>query len=286
MPFRRVEVPACGVRLSVVDDGPRDGKPILFVHGNPTWSYLWRKLMGPAKDAGFRVVAPDHAGFGLSEKPLTPGYYHLQRHVDNLRQVMTRLDLRDATLVLHDWGGPIGMGAAVGEPDRVARIVIANTTAFAPRKSRPFSRWHKLFASPLGQRAAVELNLVQLSAMLFANRRPLDLRAHAAYVRPMRSRGARIAAARFVKMVPDGPDHPEAATLRGIESSYHLLEKKPMLVLWADRDPVMPARLAERWLERFPEARVEHVSRAGHFWQEEDPEPFLRRLLAFASAPD
>lgn len=167
--------------------------------------------------------------------------------------------MRDATLVLHDWGGPIGMGAAVEESERISRIVIANSVAFAPRAKRAFTRWHAAFASPVGQRLAVELNLVQLSATLLANRRPMPLRTQLAYMRPMRDRGARIAAARFVQMVPDGPDHPEAATMRAIEAKFDRIREKPMRVLWADRDPVMPPRLAERWLQPFPHATVERV---------------------------
>lgn len=284
MPFARTEVDAGGVTLSVVDDGPRDGAPILFLHGNPTWSFLWRNLMAPAKEAGFRVVAPDLAGCGLSDKPRDPAYYSLARHVANARAVVRALDLRGVTLVLHDWGGPIGMGLAVEERDRVARIVVANTVAFVPKEKRPLSKWHAWLASPWGYRAGVWLNAIERSAMKLGVVRELPGEVRRAYDWPMRERGARVAAARFVQMVPDGPDHPEARTLAGYQAQYPRLADKPMLVLWADKDRVMRKRFAARWVEDFPHAEVRHVAPdAGHFWQEDAPELFAPHIVAFAA---
>ena len=281
IPFARHDVRVDGVRLSVVDEG--DGPPLLLVHGNPAWSYLWRHVMRPARERGLRIVAPDHAGFGLSDKPTRPGYHSLARHVENLVQVARARDLRDVTLVLHDWGGPIGMGFAARAPERVARICICNTVAFAPKEKRPLTKWHAKLATPWGYRAAVWLNAVQRSAMRLGVARPLSREVMRAYAWPMREKGARIAAARFVQMVPDGPDHPEAATLRRIQAEYPKLADKPMRVLWADKDRAMRARFAERWLEDFPHAQVTHVAPdAGHFWQEDAPELFVPHILDFA----
>lgn len=281
MPFARRDIHVDGVRLSVVDEG--EGKPVLFVHGNPTWSYLWRNLMRPARGVGLRVVAPDHAGFGASDKPRDPAYYSLERHVANLRAIVRELDLHDVTLVLHDWGGPIGMGLAVREPDRIARICICNTVAFAPKEKRPLTKWHAWLATPWGYRAGVWLNAVERSAMKLGVARGLPREVRAAYDWPMRDRGARIAAARFVQMVPDGPDHPSARALRGYQADYPKLAAKPMLVLWADKDRVMRKRFAERWLDDFPDARVLHVApEAGHYWQEDAPELFAPHIVRFA----
>jgi len=286
MPWPRRRVEAEGVALSVVDAGPPGERALVLLHGNPAWSFLWRRLIGPLVEAGHRVVAPDHAGFGLSEKPEDPGYYTLERHVENLRVALDALGVRRATLVLHDWGGPIGMGWATREPTRVERILVCNTVAFAPRRRRAFSAWHRAFASPAGYRLGVALDLVRASAMRFGARRPLSPLARRAYAWPMKEKGGRVAAGRFVQMVPDGPEHPEAATLRAIEAGFPLLAHAPVHVLWADRDPVMPPRLAERWrASGLAVASVEHVApEAGHFWQEDAPEPFLARISALSSA--
>lgn len=281
MPFARRDVNVGGTRLSVVDDG--EGPPVLFVHGNPMWSYLWRNVMGPAKAAGLHVVAPDLAGFGLSDKPTDPEYYTLERHVANLRGIVHELDLRDITLVLHDWGGPIGMGLAAQEPDRIARICICNTVAFAPKEKRALTKWHAWLSTPWGYRAGVWLNAVQRSAMRFGVVKPMSREALRAYAWPMRKRGARVAAARFVQIVPDGPDHPSARVIQSYVDEYPKLASKPILVLWADKDRVMRARFAERWLEDFPGAVIKHVApEAGHYWQEDAPELFAPEIVAFA----
>jgi haloalkane dehalogenase len=281
IPFARRSLDIGGVKLSVVDEG--NGPTILFIHGNPTWSYLWRGLMGPALKEGFRVVAPDHAGFGLSEKPKDPAYYSLERHVANLCSMVRALDLHDITLVLHDWGGPIGMGLAVEEPDRIKRIVVCNTVAFPPKETRPLTKWHKWLSTWWGYQLGVQFNVVETSAMKLGVVKPLSPGVRAAYDWPMRERGARVAAARFVQMVPDGPDHESAVVLRRYQAEYPKLAKKPMLVLWADKDRVMRARFAQRWLDDFPDAVVKHVApEAGHYWQEDAPELFLPHILSFA----
>lgn len=282
MPFARRDVHVDGVRLSVVDEG--EGAPLLFLHGNPTWSFLWRRVMRPARERGLRVVAPDLAGCGMSEKPTDPSYYTLERHVANVVSLARALDLRDVTLVLHDWGGPIGMGLAVQEPQRIARIVVANTVAFAPKEQRPLTKWHASLSTWWGYRLAVHLNAVERSAMKLGVARPLPPDVLRAYAWPMRERGARIAAARFVQMVPDGPDHPTSAMLRRYQAEYPKLASKPMLVLWADKDRVMRPRFAKRWKDDFPDAEIRHVApEAGHFWQEDAPELFVPHILSFAS---
>jgi len=280
---RRVLTPD-GVEISLVDEGPRDAPVLLFVHGNPTWSYLWRHLLRAGLEAGFRVVAPDHAGFGLSDKPTKGTYYSLERHVANLRHVVRDLDLQDITLVIHDWGGPIGMGMAVDEPARIGRIVVTNTTTFPPRTRRALSPWHALFSFPPGYKLGTWLNLVEFTAMTLGTRKPLSFDTHRAYAWPMRERGGRLAAARFVQMVPDAPDHISAGTLRDINQKFHHLGDTPVLVLWADHDPVFRPRLAERWLKTdLNVVDVRHIAPdASHFWQEDAPETFAPHILSFA----
>ena len=117
-----------GLRLAHLDEG--EGKPVVFFHGEPTWSFLWRKVIPPVRDAGYRCIAPDYAGFGRSDKPTDVGWYTYDRHVELMAVLLEELDLRDATVVVHDWGGPIGLRLAVEHPDRIARIVIMETGPF------------------------------------------------------------------------------------------------------------------------------------------------------------
>jgi len=118
-----------GLRFAYLDEG--EGKPVVFFHGEPTWSFLWRKVIPPVRDAGFRCIAPDYAGFGRSDKPTDLGWYTYDRHVDSMAALLEELDVRDATAVVHDWGGPIGLRLAVEHPERFSRLVIMETTLSA-----------------------------------------------------------------------------------------------------------------------------------------------------------
>ena len=117
-----------GLRLAYLDEG--EGKPVVFFHGEPTWSFLWRKVIPPVRDAGYRCIAPDYAGFGRSDKPTDLEWYTYDRHVELMAALLEELDVRDATAVVHDWGGPIGLRLAVEHPDRFSRIVIMETGPF------------------------------------------------------------------------------------------------------------------------------------------------------------
>ena len=117
-----------GLRLAYLDEG--EGQPVVFFHGEPTWSYLWRKVIPPVRDAGYRCIAPDYAGFGRSDKPTDVAWYTYDRHVELMAALLEELDVRDATAVVHDWGGPIGLRLAVEHPDRFSRIVIMDTGPF------------------------------------------------------------------------------------------------------------------------------------------------------------
>ena len=117
-----------GLRLAHIDEG--DGKPVVFFHGEPTWSFLWRKVIPPVREAGYRCIAPDLPGFGRSDKPVDLDWYSYDRHTAAVAPLLEQLDVRDATVVVHDWGGPVGLRLAVEHPDRIARIVILDTGLF------------------------------------------------------------------------------------------------------------------------------------------------------------
>ena len=127
-PSNRATRRSTGCGSPILDEG--EGRPVVFFHGEPTWSFLWRKVIPPVRDAGFRCIAPDYAGFGRSDKPTDLGWYTYDRHVELMASCSSELDLRDATAVVHDWGGPIGLRLAVEHPDRFSRIVIMETGPF------------------------------------------------------------------------------------------------------------------------------------------------------------
>jgi haloalkane dehalogenase len=128
-----------GLRLAHLDEG--DGPPVIFLHGEPTWSYLWRTVIPPVLDAGYRCIAPDHAGFGRSDKPTDLGWYSYDRHTALTATLLADLELREATVVVHDWGGPIGLRLAVEHPDRIARMVVMDTGLFTGEQ-RMSQAWH------------------------------------------------------------------------------------------------------------------------------------------------
>ena len=127
-PFESSYAEVDGLRLAYLDEG--EGQPVVFFHGEPTWSFLWRKVIPPVRDAGYRCIAPDYAGFGRSDKPTDLDWYTYDRHVELMSALLEELDVRDATAVVHDWGGPIGLRLAVEHPERFSRIVIMDTGPF------------------------------------------------------------------------------------------------------------------------------------------------------------
>lgn len=273
-----------GARLHYIDEGPRAAPPIVCVHGNPTWSFAFRRIVR-AFSATHRVIAIDHLGCGLSEKP-RDGEYTLARHAENLTSLVRALDLRDVTLVMHDWGGAIGMGFARREPERIARLFAMNTAAF--RSS----------AMPLRIRAcrwpAIGPFLVQrLNA--FAGLAPRMAMAHPHNLAPLARRGlllpydtsdARIAIQRFVEDIPMSSAHPSWNELVAIEESLASFADRPVALCWGERDWCFTPAFREEWQRRFPAAHVTRCDDAGHYVFEEAPaaiEQSLRELLGRAT---
>jgi len=259
-----------GLRLARVDDG--EGPPVVFVHGEPTWSFLWRHVIPPVRDAGFRCIAPDHAGFGRSDKPTEIGWYSYDRHVELLSALVEELDLRDATVVVHDWGGPIGLRLAAEQPERVARMALMDTGLFTGHQ-RMSDNWLR-FRDFVERTEDVPISLLVRRA---CKTDPGDEIA-AAYDAPFPTPESKAGAKAFPALIPLTPDAPGAAagqraldTLRG--------DTRPKLVLWADSDPVLPVETG-RALARALGTELHHVvADAGHFLQE-DQGPRVGALLA------
>jgi haloalkane dehalogenase len=266
---------AAGALQHFVDEGPRSERALLFVHGNPTWSFAFRRALR-ALAPGVRCLAVDHLGCGLSDKPASFSY-RLEDHVANLTRLVRAQNVARWTLVLHDWGGPIGLGFARRHPELVERLVLCNTAVFGLDGRLPLRlaacRW-PLF----GALAVRGLNAFARGATFMAVERPLAPLAKCGYLLPYDSWSARIATHRFVEDIPLASGHPSYRELTATAEALALFRDRPVTLLWGERDWVFtPAFLAE-WQRRMPHARVSRFPNAGHYLFEDEPEGFVAAL--------
>jgi len=277
-PFRSQWLSLDGHRYHYVDEG--QGSPLLMVHGNPTWSFAWRELIAAFRDE-YRVIAPDHIGCGLSDKPARYRYT-LQRHIDNLVRLVEQLDLRDVALLVHDWGGAIGLGAVLARPERFARLVLFNTGAFPP----PRVPWRiRLCRGPVFGRLAVQgCNLFARAAqwMALEHRARLTPGVRAGLLAPYDRWSHRVAIYRFVCDIPTSPRHPTWHTLADIERHLPTLADRPCQIIWGMRDWCFTPACLERLRRSFPAAEVHRLDDSGHWVVEDACEriiPEVRRFL-------
>lgn len=261
-----------GLRMHYLDEG--EGPPVLLLHGEPTWSYLYRTIV-PELTPTCRAIAPDYLGFGRSDKPLHVEDYSYDLHYGSIRRLVEELDLNGLTVVVQDWGGPIGLRLAVEHPDRVERIVVMNTRVGAG--SAPSEEWlrFRAFVRRLG-RDLVPGRLVRLSCV-----RPLAEEVEEAYSAPWPVPESKAGVLAFPELVPAEPEHPNAEPLRRLQEQVARWEK-PALVLFSDSDPIFSPRAAERLAALIPGAGpAEIVAGAGHFLQEEKGEEIAERIVRF-----
>lgn len=267
------------LRMHYVDVGPRDAEPILLMHGEPDWSYLYRKMV-PALEGRFRVIAPDYAGFGRSDKPTDVGWYSYDRHVESMKALVKQLDLRHTTVVVQDWGGPIGLRVAVEMQDRFARLVILNTGLFTQSDwpSEGFLRWRS-FAERVG------LDMPVGRVMQSSVTTPMDDATVAAYEAPYPGPEAKAGVAAFPLLVPLSGDHPNAAALRKVAEKLRVFDV-PALVCWSDQDPVFTVAHGRAIADNLPGAagRVTIIEGAGHMLQEERGEEIAARILEWVGS--
>jgi haloalkane dehalogenase len=249
-----------GLRLAHIDEG--SGPPVVFFHGEPTWSFLWRRVIPPVRDAGFRCLAPDLPGFGRSDKPLALDWYSYDRHVAAMHELLEDLDLRAATIVVHDWGGPIGLRLAVEHPALVARLVILDTGLFTGQQ-RMTEAW-LAFQSFVRRTEDLPVGLLVRRA---CRRDPGD-EVIAAYDAPFPSAASKAGARAFPLILPTSPEMPGAAAGQRVLDALRE-DERPKLVLWADSDPVLPLATGHRFAAALG-TEVHHiVADASHFLQED-----------------
>jgi haloalkane dehalogenase len=268
-----------------LDEGA--GEPLLMLHGNPTWSFYFRSLV-KGLSGKYRVVVPDHIGCGLSEKPDTARYdYRLARRVSDLETFLEKLGLNGPlTLVLHDWGGMIGMAYAVAHPERIRRLVLLNTAAFLPPGGKRLPLRLRLIRdmTRLAPPLVLGLNLFARAALLMAPRRRLAPDVRAGLIAPYNTPANRIATLKFVQDIPLTPRDPSYALVASVSARLPLLAAVPMLLLWGRHDFVFDDDYLAEWRRRFPAARVAAFERAGHYLLEDEPERVLARVRAFLAA--
>ena len=261
-----------GHRMHYVDEG--SGHPVLLLHGEPSWAFLYRKMI-PQLAAVARVLAPDYFGFGRSDKPTRLEDYSYDFHFGSIERLADELDLRETTVVVQDWGGPIGLRLAIEHPERVGRLVILNTGVGAGRSPSPEWLRFRAFMRRVGT-DIVPGQLVRISCVA-----ELADEVAEAYNAPFPTPESKAGVVAFPELVPTEADHQSAAKMLEVRDALTRWEK-PTLVLFSDSDPIFSPAAAERLASRIPGAGpAEIVAGAGHFLQEEKGEEIADRIVRF-----
>ncbi len=273
-PFEPRHFEVSAGRLHYVDEG--SGQPLVMIHGNPTWSFLYRHLIKRLRSE-YRCIAVDHLGFGLSDKPRDWSYLP-EDHAKNLAALIEGLGLKDITLVLQDWGGPIGLSYAVAHPENVGRIVLMNTWAWPVNRDLHFVAFSSFMGGPIGRMLIRRYNFFAQTILrqAFGDKSKLSDAAHEHYLHPLAIPEDRKGCLVFPKQIV-------ASTpwLGRLWSNISALSGKPKLFVWGMKDIAFREKELKRWERAFPEARSIRLSTVGHFVQEEAPNELAEALLSF-----
>lgn len=273
--------------MHYVDEGPRDAPVVLMLHGNPTWSFYWRRLISALRPT-HRVIAPDHIGCGKSDKPGDDTYsYRLAERVEDTEALVAQLGLRDITLAVHDWGGMIGMGWAHRHPSLVARLLVLNTAAFPmpSTKRLPPSLWLAR-DTKAGALLVRGFNAFARGATRLAvTRVKLPKEVRDGLCAPYDSWDHRRAVLRFVQDIPLRESDPSFSLVRDVGEHLHQFNDRPVLICWGDRDFVFDEHFLRVWKSALPDAEVHQFADCGHYVLEDAPaeiEELVRRFLGIA----
>ncbi len=280
-PFQSHFLDRNGWRYHFVDQGK--GNPVVMVHGNPTWSFFFRRII-TALASSHRTIAPDHIGCGLSDKPDADEYdFRLQSRLDDFSALMDHLDLDRVTLMVHDWGGMIAMAWAVANPHRVARLIITNTAGFFPpdRKRIPLRLWVIRNLGALATPAVLYGNLFARGALHMAPRKRLPPKVKQGLLAPYNCPKNRLATLRFVQDIPLLPCDPGFSIVDRVDRHLSALAPIPMLILWGRHDFVFDVDYYHEWCRRFPKAEKHLFDDAGHYLLEDVPERIIGLVSDF-----
>lgn len=272
-PFEPNHIEWDGLRIHYVDEG--SGPPVVLFHGEPTWSFLYRRVIPPLVAAGYRCIAPDMPGFGKSDVPTDPDFYTYDALTGAMIQLVDTLDLEGATAVVQDWGGPVGLRTAVERSNRFRRLVILNTGLYTgPGRVTPaFEAWHSF----VEQTPDLPIGLIMSNAS--SGQWMPDVLA--GYEAPFPTPAHKTGAWRLPLIVPLEDTDPGAPEMQAVAAALGRWTD-PVLVLFSDQDPVFPLRAGERFAAAIPgSGPLEVVAGAGHFLQEDDPDTVSASMIAF-----
>ena len=265
-PFKSHFMDLNGFKYHYLDEGR--GDPIVMVHGNPTWSFYFRELV-KALSKGYRTIAPDHIGCGLSDKPDSKNYeYRLKNRVDDLEFLIQNLEVKEKiTLVLHDWGGFIGMAYAMRHPERIGRFIVMNTAAFLPPPGKPIPMILTLIRMlrPFATLAVLGFNLFSYCALYKNSYKGLSDEIKSGLIAPYNCWKNRIATLKFVQDIHLVEKNPSYGIVKAIGDGLEPFANLPMLICWGERDFVFDSDYLNEWRRRFPNAMVHCFPDAGHY---------------------
>ncbi len=276
-----------GLRQHYLDEG--EGAPVVMLHGNPSWSFYYRRLVSALRDE-YRLIVPDHMGCGLSDRPDDAAYaYTLAQRVDDLDALLAHLGVRDnITLVVHDWGGMIGMSWAARHPERVARLIVMNTAAFPLPETQALPWSLRLCRDTrLGAWLILHGNaFARGAAWLGCKRKRMHAELRQAYCSPYRDPQSRLATLRFVQDIPLQEGDPAWAMVNATAAALPQFRDRPVLIGWGERDFVFTRAFLDRWLHAFPEAELHAFKDGGHYILEDAAELLIPRIIDFLHRHD
>jgi pimeloyl-ACP methyl ester carboxylesterase len=284
-PFKSHFIKINGLNYHFLDQG--SGDPVVMLHGNPTWSFYFRELIkGLSKE--FRTIVPDHIGCGLSDKPGIDRYdYRLKSRVDNVETLLDDLGINGhITLVLHDWGGMIGMAYALRHPERIHRLIVMNTATFLLPDGKLLPIRLRLIRNikPFAALVVLGFNIFAVGALFMASYKGLSGDVKSGLIAPYNSWNNRIATLKFVQDIPVRKKDPSYNLAKYVDDNLHRLKHIPMLILWGEHDFVFDMDYLSQWRRRFPEAKVKTFKDAGHYVLEDEADrvvPIVRNFLKY-----
>ncbi len=275
-PFTSHYIDVRGLKYHYIDEGR--GEPIVMVHGNPTWSFYYRKLI-KALSGHYRSIAPDHIGCGLSDKPGVTEYdYRLRSRIDDLDNLLGTLTTDEKiTLILHDWGGMIGMAYALRHPEKICRLVVMNTAAFLPPTAKRIPLRLNIIrrSGPLAALAVLGFNIFARGALSIASEKGLSAEVKRGLIAPYNCWQNRIATLKFVQDIPLKEKDPSYRLAKQVDDQLETLSDLPMLICWGKHDFVFDQDYLSEWQRRFPAAEVHCFPDAGHYVLEDVPEKII-----------